>query len=60
MEKHKFERYLLVPWPYYEELQKERGFEKHSLFVPSPSDVMNPCFVEESWYLGLQEAHLFD
>ena len=60
MEETKFERWLLIPWPYYQSLQEEPGFSKHSLFVPSHSDVCDPCFVEESWYLGVQESHQFD
>lgn len=52
----KFDRYLLVPWPYYQSLQEQPGFKKHSLFVQSDSDVMNPCFVEESWYEGIIET----
>lgn len=50
-----FEKYLLVPWPYYQVLQEEPGFAKHSLFVPSTTDVADPCFVEESWYNGIME-----
>lgn len=60
MEEPKFDRYLLVPWPYYQSLQNEPGFAKHSLFVPSPSDVCDPCFVEESWYEGIMEMKQFD
>ena len=51
-----FERYILVPWPYCQQLQELPGFEEHSETANFDDDVDCSYFVEESWFNGVTET----
>lgn len=49
-------RYLLVPWPYSQQVTELPNWEDHTIIATNESDVGECYLVEESWFEGVTET----